>query len=295
MLLAMVVIPGLAHESHAARRWLRIGGVVFQPSVLLQCLWPAWVASWAARDPLRLSQPPQLWRLMSAFALCMAPVLLQPDFGSVVILAVATTLILFFAGAPLSFLRQLTMLLIPLLFIGLFLFDHVDARLAGFFGDETTHQAVRAEEAFAAGGLTGMGPGEGLMKQGWVPEGETDYILSLIAEEWGLVGTGLVWSFYVAFTLLGLRVARRAECRYGAILMAAAVLMVSLQAGLNMAVVTGLIPPKGLPLPFVSRGGTSILALSALLGLAARAVLVSRRSAVPVSDLIQWTESNALA
>ncbi|HJM39807.1 MAG TPA: FtsW/RodA/SpoVE family cell cycle protein [Planctomycetota bacterium] len=295
VLLGMKLIPGFGHESHGATRWVSVGPMLLQPSVFLQCLWPALLASWISKDPLRMSQPRELWRLMFLFAALMLPVLLQPDFGSILILAGATGMVLFFSGAPLNFLRQLIPLLLIALVLMLFLFDHVDARLASFFGGETGYQAQHAEEAFAAGGLTGVGPGLGVMKNGHVPEGDTDYILALIAEEWGLVGTGLVWALFVCFTLFGLRAARRAECRYGAILMAAAVLMVSMQAALNMAVVTGLVPPKGLPLPFVSRGGSSIISLSALLGLAVRAALERRRSKVPVSELIQWTESNALA
>ena len=141
-----------------------------------------------------MSQPRELWRLMFLFAALMLPVLLQPDFGSILILAGATGMVLFFSGAPLNFLRQLIPLLLIALVLMLFLFDHVDARLASFFGGETGYQAQHAEEAFAAGGLTGVGPGLGVMKNGHVPEGDTDYILALIAEEWGLVGTGLVWA-----------------------------------------------------------------------------------------------------
>ena len=300
VLLLMLVVPGFGTRSHAAVRWIRVGPLSFQPSALLQCLWPAALASWVARDPLRLAQPRELWRLMLGFAVLSAPVLLQPDFGSVLILAVASGMILFFAGAPLSFLRQLVPLLLLALAIAVFLFDHVDARIAAFLQREPGYQAIRAEEAFAIGGLIGKGPGLGVMKNGWVPEGETDYILALIGEEWGLVGTGLVWSLFVTFTLLGVRAARYAECRYGALLIASATLMVSMQAALNMAVVTGAVPPKGLPLPFVSRGGSSILALSALLGLAVRAALERRRdpALAPLSpatpDRVSWNESNAL-
>jgi len=294
VLIAMKVVPGFGHESHAATRWVQFGPIGLQPAILLQFLWPAALASWAARDPLRLSQPPQLLRIAILFGLLMVPVLIQPDLGSVVILAVVSVLILLFAGASASLLKVVIPGILAAFIVAMFLFDHVDSRLANFFANETGHQQARAEEAFAAGGLLGVGPGEGIMKNGWVPEGDTDYILALLAEEWGLFGTGLVWLIFVAFTYFGLRAARCAECRYGAILLVAATLIISLQAGLNMAVVSGLVPPKGLPLPFVSRGGSSILALSALLGLAVRAALEKRRTKVPVSELFQWTESNAL-
>jgi len=273
VLMAMLLVPGFGHESHAAVRWVMIGSQPLQPSVMLQCLWPAAMASWIAEDPLRCRQHSALWRLMLVFGVVATPVLLQPDFGSVVILAVATGMLFFFAGAPLGFLRQLVPVLIGALVVALLLFDHVDARLSSFLSNKLGMQAVRAQEAFAVGGLSGAGPGLGFVKMGWVPEGETDYVLALIAEEWGLLGTFAVWTLFVAFTLFGVRAARRAESRYAALLIASATLMISLQAALNMAVVTNIAPPKGLPLPFISRGGSSILALSALLGLAVRASL----------------------
>lgn len=273
LLLAMLLVPGLGHEANGAVRWIDAGAIQLQPSLLLQCLWPAAVASWVARDPLRSRQPAALWKLMGVFGLLMLPVLLQPDFGSVAILACATAMLLFFAGVPLGFLRQLVPMVIATLVVALALFDHVEGRFGSFFRRELGYQALRAHEAFALGGLGGSGPGQGVMKLGQLPEGETDYVLALIAEEWGLLGTLAVWGLFVAFTFYGVRAARRAESRYAALLIAAATLMVSLQAALNMAVVTDIAPPKGLPLPFVSRGGSSILALSALLGLALRAAL----------------------
>ncbi len=274
VLLAMLLIPGFGWGSHGAVRWLRIGPLVLQPSVLLQCLWPAAVASWVARDPLRFQQPRELWRLIGVFGLLMVPVLLQPDLGSVIILAVATALILLFAGAPFGFLRQLVPLLVLAILLALLLFNHVDARLSSFIHHSLGFQAVRAHQAFARGGLAGTGPGLGTLKNGFVPEGDTDYILALIGEEWGFLGTFSIWFLYVSFTFFGVRAARSVRHRYGAILLAAATLMVALQAALNLAVVTDIAPPKGLPLPFVSRGGSSILALSGLLGLAVRAARV---------------------
>ncbi|RMH03500.1 MAG: hypothetical protein D6702_05840 [Planctomycetota bacterium] len=280
VLVAMLVVPGFGLRSHAAVRWIRVGSQPIQPSVFLQCLWPAAIAAWIAEDPLRCRQPREVTRVMLVFAVLVAPVLFQPDLGSVLILGVATAMLFFFAGLPIRLLRIFVPVLILAFLVALVAFDHVEARIAAFLSRELGEQALRAQEAFAVGGLSGAGPGLGVMKLGWVPEGDTDYILALVAEEWGLIGTLAVWGLFVAFTLFGVRAARRAESRYSALMLAAATLMISLQAALNMAVVTNIAPPKGLPLPFVSRGGSSILALSALLGLAVRAAFEgsSRRS-----------------
>lgn len=283
------------HESHNAVRWIRIGPMSWQPSTFLQCLWPVVLAHWAARSPVRLQQPWQLAKLFLAFALLMVPVLMQPDLGSVLILFTVSSITLLFAGAPVSYLRVLIPLGLGVLLLAIQLFPHVESRVTAFVNHTPDFQQVRAEEAFALGGIWGRGPGMGVMKYGAVPEGETDYVLALVAEEWGMIGTVMLWGLYVALTLFGIRLAQHAESRYGAILMASATLMLSVQAALNMAVVTGAVPPKGLPLPFVSRGGSSILALSALLGLALRAALEKRRAQTSVEEWIPWTKSSALA
>lgn len=293
LVLVAMLFTTFGHSSHNAERWVQIGGMSIQPSVLLQCLWPVALASWAARDPLRLLQPMQLTKLMLAFGLLVLPVLLQPDLGSVIILIMVTGISLFFAGVSLRFLRVLIPAVAGLLVAAAYMFDHVSSRLVKFWHAEPDFQVSRSLEAFATGGLAGRGPGQGELKFGWVPEGNTDFIFALIAEEWGLFGTGALWLLFAAFTVFGVVAARRAERRYGAILTAAATVMISIQAALNMAVVTGIMPPKGLPLPFVSRGGTSVLALSALLGLAVRACLDKRKSKVPVEEFIPWTESSA--
>lgn len=294
LLVLMLASAGVGASAGGAERWVVLGGFRFEPSALLQCLWPVALSSWAARDPLRLAQGPALARLMLAFGALTAPVLFQPDLGSVLILLAVSGLTLLFAGAPLRLLRLLVPASVAAVAVAALLFEHVPSRLEDFLHGEAPFQTLRAEQALAVGGVTGTGPGAGLFQHGLVPEGDTDFILALIGEEWGLWGTALVWSLYVAFTLLGVRVARRAECRYGAILMASATLTISIQAALNMAVVTGAVPPKGLPLPFVSRGGSSILALSALLGVALRAAL-HRRPAVPFASEspLPWNASNA--
>ncbi len=293
LVLVAMLFTNFGHSSHNAERWVQIGPMTMQPSVLLQCLWPVILASWAARDPLRLLQPMALTKLMLGFGVLVLPVLLQPDLGSVIILIMVTGITLFFAGVSLRFLRVFIPAVAGLLVAAAYMFDHVSSRLVNFWNAEPDFQVSRSLEAFATGGLTGRGPGQGELKFGWVPEGNTDFIFALIAEEWGLFGTGALWILFAAFTVFGVIAARRAERRYGAILTAAATVMISIQAALNMAVVTGIMPPKGLPLPFVSRGGTSVLALSALLGLAVRACLDKRRSKVPVEEFIPWTESSA--
>lgn len=284
LLLVAMLVLGIGHTSHEATRWIRIGSFTFQPSLLYQCLWPVALASWVVRDPLRVGQLPALARLGAAFGLLMLPVFLQPDLGSVVILACVTGITLVFAGAPSRFLGAMVGGGLVLVVLAYLIFPHVAARLDWWKQPE--EQVVRGMEAIAAAGPTGRGPGLGVMKHGHVPEGRTDFVLTVIGEEWGLLGTLSVWFLFAAFTLLGFAVARRAATRYGVILMATATVMISIQAGYNMAMIVGLVPVKGLPLPFVSRGGSSIIALAALLGLALQAAYQPRRAPTPPTALM---------
>lgn len=284
LLLTLMLVAGIGHSSHEATRWIRIGGFSFQPSLLYQCLWPVALASWVVRDPLRLAQTPALLRLGGWFFLLMLPVFLQPDLGSVAILMFVTGVTMLFAGAPMRFLWAIAGLGAVSVLLAFLLFPHVADRLDWW--KEPEEQVVRGMEAIAAAGPTGRGPGLGVMKHGHVPEGRTDFVLTVIGEEWGLMGTLPVWTLFAAFTLLGFAVARRAATRYGVILMASATVMVSVQAAYNMAMVFGLVPVKGLPLPFVSRGGSSILALAALLGLALQAAYRPKRQPAPAASLL---------
>jgi cell division protein FtsW len=159
----------------------------------------------------------------------------------------------------------------------------VAARLTWW--DQPPEQVTAGMKAFESGGVTGMGPGNGLLKYGKVAESDTDFVLAMVAEEWGLLGTVGIWSLFVVFTFLGFRAARNAASRYGVILMGSATVMISFQAAYNIAMVVGLLPVKGLPLPFVSRGGSSILALSLLLGVALKACATARSRRPAVTTL----------
>jgi cell division protein FtsW len=284
LFLTLMLVSGIGHSSHEATRWIRIGSFSFQPSLLYQCLWPVALASWVVRDPLRLSQMRALARLGGVFLLLMLPVFLQPDLGSVAILMFGTGVTLMFAGAPMRFLWCVAGVGVLSIALAALVFPHVGDRLDWWI--EPEDQVVRGMEAMAAAGPLGRGPGMGVMKHGHVPEGRTDFVLTVIGEEWGLLGTLSVWSLFVAFTLIGFAVARRAATRYGVILMASATVMVSVQAAYNMAMVYGLVPVKGLPLPFVSRGGSSIVALAALLGLALQASYRPKRPPAPATTLL---------
>lgn len=282
-LLCLMLTTGLGKNANGATRWIQVGPMSLQPSILFQCLWPIALASWASRDPLRLRDSRQILKLCAIFCVMMFPVLLQPDLGSVVILVFVSGVTFFFAGTPPKFLLILIPGVAVLIVMAALAFPHVADRLMWL--QEPHAQVQSGQKAFEFGGFFGLGPGNGVWKYGKVAESETDFVITLVAEEWGLLGSLSIWSLFVTFTFLGFRAARNAASRYGVILMGSATVMISFQAAYNMAMVTSLLPVKGLPLPFVSRGGSSILALSMLLGVAMKACATARSRRPAVTKL----------
>ncbi|MFT7516547.1 MAG: cell division protein FtsW [Myxococcota bacterium] len=276
LLLSSMLFTGIGYTANAATRWIKVGPLSLQPSLFLQVLWPILLSSWIAKDPLRVKSVKPILKMLGVFMLLMIPVLFQPDVGSVAILLVVSGSVMLFAGLP----ARVLLFSVPvLLLIGaliLFIFPHFSARLDSWSGG-VPEQVLHAHDAFRHGGWFGAGPGNGVLKFGYIPESTTDFVLALIAEEWGMVGTLLVWALFMAFTFLGLRVARQSSHRYGILLMGATTVVISFQAAYNMAMVVGALPVKGLPLPFVSRGGSSLIALSLLLGIAINATRTNMR------------------
>jgi cell division protein FtsW len=267
LLLFLMLVTGLGHTANAATRWIQVGPVSLQPSLFLQVLWPILLSSWIAKDPLRVQSISPIFKMIGLFFVLMLPVLLQPDFGSVVILITVSGCVMLFAGLPLRVLIVAVPALLVVGMLAVFSFDHVMSRLDIWSGG-VPDQVARAQDAFRYGGWFGSGPGNGVLKFGYIPESTTDFVLALIVDEWGLIGVLMVWSLFTAFTFFGLRVARQSSHRYGILLMGATTVVISFQAAYNMAMVVGALPVKGLPLPFVSRGGSSLMALSLLLGIA---------------------------
>ena len=214
--------------------------------------------------------------MIGVFLTLMLPVLLQPDIGSVGILIVVSACVMLFAGLPSRVMLAASPVLLGFGALSVMAFGHVSSRIDSW-SEGVPEQVLRAHDAFRYGGWFGAGPGNGVLKFGYIPESTTDFVLALIAEEWGMLGTLTVWLLFMAFTFFGLRVARQSTHRYGILLMGATTVVISFQAAYNMAMVVGAFPVKGLPLPFVSRGGSSLIALSLLLGIAIKATQANMR------------------
>jgi cell division protein FtsW len=274
-LLIIVLIPQFGTEINRARRWLRIlaGPVTisFQPSELakwaLIIFLPAYCHKY--QDSLHL----YFKRFLPACLIIgtIVGLVLIEDFGTAAFIALLSFLILLIADTKLWHL--LTPL--PLAAVGfcaaLFCQPSKLQRLAAFvhphkFTGSAAYQANQSLIALASGGMFGKGLGRGICKYGHLPEDTTDFIFAIIGEELGFVGTAAVIVLFIIFVWLGILIVIRCQDRFGRLLAAGIVLSIAVQAAINIGVVTVVLPTKGIPLPFVSAGGTSMLLSAAAVG-----------------------------
>ncbi len=273
VLLVMVLIPSLGVAAKGARRWLRLGPISIQPAELVKLVAVIYLAAYVTKKGDKIANfstgfvPP-----LVVVGILSGLVLLEPDLGTVVVMGVVMVGLLFLAGARLSHLSGLALCAVPVvlaLVLGssyrrqrllTFLAPWKDAADAGF-------QVTQSFVAFGSGGLFGVGLGEGKQKLFFLPEAHTDFVLALVGEELGLVGTAGIMLLFAVFVIKGFQIAARARVPFGRHLATGLTLLIGLQALVNAGVATGLLPTKGLTLPFVSYGGSSLVVSMAAVGI----------------------------
>jgi cell division protein FtsW len=274
VLLLLVLIPGLSTTTNGARRWFRFGPMSLQPSEVAKLCAIVWLAHHldVARDKLHDWKEGILPAVLPLGAAC-ALTLVEPDFGTAIFLAAVGAAVMLVGGVPGKKLAWCSLAALPLIAWQVAVrWELMLRRLQGMGGDgarsDATHQVWQAKVAMGSGGLFGVGIGAGHQKLLYLPEAHTDFILPVIGEELGFAGTLLVVALFAAITFCGLRIAMGCaeRSRYAFLLVFGAVFMIGLQAAGNVAVVTGSVPTKGIALPFVSLGGSSLLVLCAALG-----------------------------
>jgi cell division protein FtsW len=272
-LLALVLAPSFGAEVNGARRWLRLGGWSVQPSELAKLAVICYLARYVARHAGRIGD---FWRgLLPPLLISgtiVALVLAEPDLGTAVVIAALTLVLLFVGRARLSHLGGLVLAAVPALVILIAASPYRRQRLLAFLDPWEDPQAsgfqiVQSFLAIGSGRVGGLGLGESRQKLLFLPEPHTDFIYSVIGEELGLIGCLAVLILFVLFVWRGLVIARRAEEPFIRSLAVGITAMIGLQALLNMAVVTGLLPTKGLTLPFLSYGGSSLVVDLAAVGI----------------------------
>jgi cell division protein FtsW len=261
-------------KSHATHRWIKLGPAQIQPSELAKLaviLYLAWFLDLKRRAATRLEfrKEDLLHSILPAVApilICVALIVLQPDLGTSVDIVLIMTAILYVAGLSWQWLALGVAAATPVLF---FLITHVsyrNARLTAFLHPETDPQGagfqlLQSLIAVGSGGFTGVGLMESKQKLFYLPEAHTDFIYAVICEELGFIGAAIIIALFAAYAWRGLRASFNAPDGFGRMLALGATAMVLFQALINFAVVLGMMPTKGIPLPFVSYGGSSLLVM----------------------------------
>ena len=272
-LLVAVQISGWGLQAGGSLRWLRMGPLTFQPVELARLSLIVFMAYSLSKKQEVLRQfslgfvPHVL--MLTMFAI---PLLLQPDFGSVVIFGILVWAMMYVGGVPL---RHLLTALVPILPLVYFLM--IDAayrikRLVSFldpwqYPADEGYQIIHSLMAFGTGGLWGAGIGKGYQKLFYLPEPHTDFIFAVIGEELGFLGVMFIVSLYGLIIWRGIRIACRCADDFGMLLAAGITTAIGLQVSINMGVSLGMLPTKGLTLPFLSYGGTSLLLNMASVGI----------------------------
>jgi cell division protein FtsW len=265
VLLVLVLVPPFGQSINGTRRWLRFGPVSFQPAELAKLALVVFLAAFLAR---RKDELQQLWRgfvppvaVAVGFALL---VVVQPDLGSAVTLVAVTFALLFLAGSRMSHLSMVFVAVVPFVIAAVlfapyrlrrvmaFLDPWQDPRGSGF-------QIIQSWLALGSGGLFGRGIGDSRQKLFYLPEAHTDFIFAIIGEEGGFLGAMLVLALFVVLLWRGLRIGLRTPEPFGAYLALGITVLLATQTFVNLGAVTGLLPTKGLPLPFISFGGSALV------------------------------------
>jgi cell division protein FtsW len=264
----MVALPFIGHTAKGANRWIEFGGFTFQPSEYMK---PALVilVAWMFAEGQKGEGVPGVSIAFGLYLVSVALLLIQPDVGQTVLITVAFGAAFWMAGVPMSWVMLLGTLAAAGLGSTYFLFPHVQSRVDRFFSPDKadTHQVDAAAVAQAAGGLFGRGPGEGVMKR-HVPDLHTDFIYSVGAEEYGLIFSLLLISLFAFVVVRGLYRSMKLTDPFEQVAAAALFVLVGQQVIINVAVNLNMIPTKGMTLPFISYGGSSMLAMGLTLGLA---------------------------
>ncbi len=268
MVAIMAALPFIGHTAKGAARWVYIGPLMLQPSEFVK---PALavLASWMFAEAQKGQGVPGVSIAFGLWALVVGLLLIQPDVGQTVLVTVVVGAAFFMAGMPMRWIAVMGAAGVGGLVAIYYSMDHFAARLNKFLNPEgaDTHQVDRAAEAIAAGGLFGRGPGEGVMKR-HVPDLHTDFIYSVAAEEFGLIFSVTLIALFGFVVVRGLYKAMRLSDSFEQVAAAALFVLVGQQAFINIAVNLQLMPTKGMTLPFISYGGSSMLAMGLTMGMA---------------------------
>lgn len=265
VLLALIFVPGVGITANGARRWISIAGMSVQPSEFVKFTSLLYfIFRYLSVDLAKLSFEGFL-KLLAPLTIPLVLILIEPNNGTVCVIVAALVALFFLMQVPLRF-WALPMLVAGVILTGFALnMPYVQSRLQVYLHPEHDlkgkgHQPYQAKIASGSGGFWGRGPGKSFQKLSYLPEAQNDYIAAIFAEEYGFLGMLILIALYGWIAYLGLRVGLSAHDDVGLYIAAGFTFLFSLQAFLNLGVVSGLLPSTGLNLPFFSQGGSSLIA-----------------------------------
>lgn len=272
-LMALTLIPGVSHRAGGASRWLNIFGFSLQPIELAKIALIMVLAKRFSDPDLDLSKWStgffsHLWPPVLLVVLCM----LQPDFGSTALVIATCGILFYLSGVRTKFLLGAAGAVLPVLALAMVLAPYRRARLLTFLDpwadpQGTGFQIIQSFIAFYRGGLFGVGLGNSKAKVFYLPEAHNDFILSVVGEELGFLGIFLLSLVFLILIFRGVRAAAQSSNSFGAILASGLTILLGLEVFWNAAIVLGLFPTKGMNMPFISSGGTSILCALGIIGI----------------------------
>lgn len=259
-LLVLVFVPGIGVSLKGAYRWLDFGFITVQPSEILKITLTIYLAAW-----LSTREKNRFFAFILLVALSFFLVIIQPDMGTAIIIAGTATIVYFLSGAPI---RDMVLILAVLALGGIMLINLAPyrvARLASYQNfnskdlSKTSYHVRQVLIALGSGGLTGVGFGKSVQKYAYVPESTTDSIFAIFAEEAGFIGGAILIALFASFILCGFFIAAGAPDLFGKLLAAGIISFIAIQVFTNLASQVVLIPLTGVPLPFISYGGSSMI------------------------------------
>lgn len=273
LMMILVFMPNWGHDLRGATRWLNVGGFSLQPSELLKLALIIYLAAWFGNRDERIRN----WTYGTApFLLVLSFVavllLLQPDIGTLIVVTIISAAIYFFAGSPLKHFLIIGLLIAGVLAIMIAVAPYRLDRIKTFLDPSIdprgiSYQLNQSLIAVGSGGMFGVGFGQSTQKFGFLPEVTSDSIFAILVEELGLIGAGTLIGLFVMLSFLMVRVAHNIGDKFGKLLVMGVAAWILGQTFLNIGAIIGLVPLTGIPLPFVSYGGTAMMVLLAGIGI----------------------------
>lgn len=265
ILLVLVLIPHIGKETAGARRWFRFGPMNFQPSEFAKIAMILYMADVISRKGIAIKE--FLYGYIPAvvvLGLMVGLVLLEPDLGTAITISAISLVMLYVGGVRASYIVALFLASLPLLYALLFRVSYRRQRIMAFlnpWADKrgTGFQIIQSFIALGSGGLFGVGLGQSRQKLFYLPASHTDFIFSIIGEELGFIGTASIVVLFTLFVWQGMKVVFKAIGSFERLLSLGIVSLIALEAIINIGVTAGALPTKGLPLPFISYGGSGLI------------------------------------